>query len=485
MSTDTDHEFFNSRVVRRLDVTAIRPIWSKHDWVICRSGFPDPNEWDSESCIVDGSPSLVPTSQPTDDSQNDCEFFFTELADCDDNAYIEIKSTCPGITISRDLVVVSWKEYGTSCEVNLKGVTVSDDGFIIICRNEIQHRMMYAGTGGFENYMWRDYSVCDIEDFNLLAGHGENSYAIKNKDSSCEENGCEGSNCNIGCNDKYLDIYGYVGISLRDTVHEYHECRAVREFHYPYGLPRFDPKVWHISCDSDCDPRTWEPFTLKLVFSEFCDPIDSKSKRFIELYSLNRKDYEIKEELIIMKWTGASPFPSSYTYQSLKGKYINEHGFLVMCADSFSWFTYGDNKCDFDSPFSNVFYSKGYDHFAIAKCAHPSDDCEILDIYGVPSTDAWGTAQDFTNGRAVRCTNRWCLSPKQIFNLNDWSIDHHVTSDQCCPGEFCPPIRSPQPAPSPSKGYPSPHRPSKGYSYPSKGKNRYNNPNPYPNLYHK
>jgi len=118
---DSEHDFFNSRVIRKLDVRTTQADWSRYDWVLCPSGNPDPNEWESESCITDDSPSLVPTSDPTPESQNDCEFFFTELANCGLNeAYIEIMTNCPvGAKISRDLVVVSWKEYDISCELDL------------------------------------------------------------------------------------------------------------------------------------------------------------------------------------------------------------------------------------------------------------------------------------------------------------------------------------------------------------------------------
>eukprot|EP00551_Chaetoceros_affinis_P012158 CAMPEP_0203665574 /NCGR_PEP_ID=MMETSP0090-20130426/2770_1 /ASSEMBLY_ACC=CAM_ASM_001088 /TAXON_ID=426623 /ORGANISM="Chaetoceros affinis, Strain CCMP159" /LENGTH=753 /DNA_ID=CAMNT_0050529181 /DNA_START=68 /DNA_END=2326 /DNA_ORIENTATION=+ len=193
---DTDHEFLNSRVIRKLHVTEAVATWSKHDWQVCKSDIPDPNKWDSDECGgAEDAPSLAPTDSPTPESQKDCQFFFTELGDCEKKPFIEIKSTCPGVTITRDLTVVSWKEYGLSCEVSLKGMVVPDDGFIIICANKYQHNQEFGGNFDYVAGKWRDLSICDIEDYMLLAGNGFNSYAIKDSDAGCDKSDCVGSNC--------------------------------------------------------------------------------------------------------------------------------------------------------------------------------------------------------------------------------------------------------------------------------------------------
>ncbi len=305
--------------MRKLDVTTTKSVWSKDDWVICKSDFPDPNEWISDQCgTAKNVPSTFPTSSPTTEAQKNCQFFFTEVADCAENeAYLEIKTTCPGMRISRDLAIVSWKEQGANCEVDLKGLVVPDDGYIIVCRSKIKHQYAYAGRVSYANFMWRDLSTCDVESLQLFNGHGSNSYAIKNRDNNCEKE-CEGSNCYL-CNGKYLDIYGYPDATLEDTEHEYSGCRAVRKMKYPFGMFSFQPGVWEIVCDTvgfpslpgeDCDPRNWEHVPMVLFFSEFCDPQDDKSKKFIELYSPNKRNYKIDEDIIVMKWGGSDPYPS-------------------------------------------------------------------------------------------------------------------------------------------------------------------------------
>jgi len=471
---DTDHDFHNSRVVRKLDAVEMEATWSKDDWVVCKSDTPDPNLWNSDECgTAEGAPTHGPTSAPTRESQKECQFFFSELSDVEDVPYIEIKSTCPGKTISRDLSVVSWKEYGLSCSVSLKGVVVPDDGFIIICANKIQHQHEY---GGYKNIggKWRDMSVCDIEDYMLLAGHGSNSLAIKDADAGCEKNNCVGSNCHAGCSDKYLDIYGYPGASLDYTDHQFEDCRAARKMHYPYGSSPFNPNVYEVICLSfgfnsqpgeDADPREWKEVPLVLFFTEFCDPVDNKNKRVIELYSPNKRNYKIKDDLIVMKWEGSSAYPS-YTYQSLKGQKINSKGHLVLCMN---YYAYSGNICDVQTGFSGVTKLSGSEHFALAKCTHPSNDCHYIDIYGTPGTIA-GAAQDFTDGKVFR--RRTVPAPKRIYDSNHWVVVNDINADQCGAGTTPPPVPAPSPGsgggPGPGPG-PGPGRgPSKG-----KGKGKY------------
>ena len=89
---DTDHDFLNSRVIRKLEVTKTKATWSKHDWQVCKSDIPDPNVWDSDECgSAEDALSLTPTDSPTPKSQKDCEFFFTELADVENVPFITLQ----------------------------------------------------------------------------------------------------------------------------------------------------------------------------------------------------------------------------------------------------------------------------------------------------------------------------------------------------------------------------------------------------------
>lgn len=277
-------------------------------------------------------------------------------------------------------------------------------------------------------------------------------------DSSCDRSNCFGSSCSLGCNDKILDIYGYIGAFLIGTLHEYKDCRAVRKLRYPFGLSTFDPNVWDIVCEAPtvvvtCDPRVWKEVPLVIAFSEFCDPSDGKEKRFIELYSPNKRNYKIEDDLIIMKWVGANPNPE-YVYQSLKGQTIDENGFLVVCINFYYW---GSHACEVATGY-NSFTSnfQGDQHFGLAECAYPSNDCECMDTYGVTGTVVTTSSpQYFMDGRAARMPN---VLPRKMFDIGQWVVETPVTAAQCDPGTFPPPT---PPSPTPPAPTP-PSGPSKG-----------------------
>jgi len=453
---DTDHDFFNSRVIRKLYVTGTRATWNKYDWQLCKSDVPDPMEWNSDECGgADDSPSVAPTDSPTPESQKDCEFFFTELSDYGETPYIEIKSTCPGITISRDLSVTSWKEYGVTCDVNLKGVRVPDDGFIIICANKIKHELDFGGQFEIVDGVLRDLAICDIENFNLLAYNGLNSYAILDKNIDCVPTDCLSRDCYTGCSDKYVDIYGYRDSSLASSPYKYDDCRVVRITEYPYGLSWFEPEAWEVVCipayDASShpkdvsDPRKWEDIPLVLFFSEFCNPSDAEAKRYIELYSPNKRNYKIKKNLIVMKWEGESLTPS-YKFQSITGQTINKNGFLVLCIN---WYAWDEDVCTLQTGYNGFASSDGDNNFALAECENPAANCNYIDVYGVPGVSGTDTYQDFSNGRAYRYEFFHPVARK-VFDAEQWVVRQDVDSSTCDPGVIDPDTTKPPfPAPKP------------------------------------
>ena len=247
-------------------------------------------------------------------------------------------------------------------------------------------------------------------------------------------------------------------------------CRAVRSTNYGFGVFAFQPKVWEVNChtysddgsDATCDPREWDSSPPKLVISELCDPSDNKNKRSISIYSLNKRNYEIKDDYILMKWVGSSPYPS-YTFQPLKGKEIDEAGFLTMCLPVYTW---GQDTCDLVTSYSGIVGSMyGTENYAIAKCRSPSFGCEIVDIYGVPGTAAAKSQRDFSNGRAVR--QLFMAYPTDSFKMYEWIVESKITADVCGTDPYYPVAPSTTP-PNPSYGKGKGYR---NYS-PSKGKSR-------------
>ena len=115
MFLESDSEFRNGRAVRNIiDIDTAQKYFNPSNWVIlpgaCGSEVgtedTDINQW------VEVQEAICPTNSPTTELQGDCEFFLTELVDYPGRPFVEIKSTCPGITISRSISVVSYKENG-------------------------------------------------------------------------------------------------------------------------------------------------------------------------------------------------------------------------------------------------------------------------------------------------------------------------------------------------------------------------------------
>ena len=437
---DTARDFADSRVIRKLSASITKAKWSKDDWVLCANDTPDPKLWQSETCgDAPSGPTDPPTSAPTTIKQGDCEFFFTEISDEFEYApFVEIYSTCPGVSISRPIVVLSKKEYGFNCEVELEGMVVPEDGFIIICENKISHMNQFGNK-------------CDIESELLLGGHGTNTYAIKSSSPGCDDaTHCEGDKCTYGCSD-YLDIYGYLHSGLEGTSHEYTDCRVLRKMSYAYGSSTFKPNFWESMCPSipkipeeTSDPRVWKEVPLVLILSELTDPIDT-SKRFIEFYSPNKRNYKITEDLRVLHYKDSTGNPDSLSL-SLNELEIDENGFLVVCSHN------SYDECNHIDQTAFIQSYQADSRFTISSCA-PS--CRATDTFGSIDND-----NAFTKRRTYRLPP---YSPTQFFIRQNWVF---TDADKADPGEFpgpAPPSMSPaiQPVVQPSSK-PKPRGPSKG-----------------------
>ncbi len=118
---------------------------------------------------------------------------------------------------------------------------------------------------------------------------------------------------------------------------------------------------------------------------------------------------------------------------------------------------FGEESCDLETGFNGVVnHSNGHDHFALAMCNRPGDDCEYIDTYGIPGTLGLRKPQDFTNGRVFRVD--LYRAPEKYFYINQWMVEHSVNAVQCDPNLLTPPpviVTAPAPAPSTSNDRPS------------------------------
>jgi hypothetical protein len=409
----------------------------------------DPGEW--------RDPTQVPSSAPSEKFV--CDIFITELASPLNNynlaSYIEIKTTCPGKQISKPLYVLTLGDKA----VKLQGFTVPDDGYLIICAHEEHFSSTYNGKS------------CDFKASNFFSNMGHNPVTIiEDNGNLINADGNVRHPNSIMYLDDYLDTYGHPG-KILDESHVFADGRAIRRVEYPHSMNVIDRDFWEVypGTTQDMDPRDWKEVPMILIFTELADPVDSDDNRFIELYSPNKRNYLIKEDLSVIKYHENQSYPTSVN-TSLKGLMINKHGFLVICAKKGYL---GQNLCDEEVGYISALNSAGDHHYVLAECLFPPTNCRFIDVFGILGTMATGSNHDFTNGRAVRRLMTTPMASK-VFDPLQWYIvpgegDLEVSLDVCDPGEWK--HVDPYPTPPPTK-QPSPAPTSKGKGKWKKGKKR-------------
>lgn len=419
----TDQDFTDGRAARNRgtdpepDPTS-SAYWKPNEWTLTvpvdDNDNYDPRKWENSRDII-----IIPITNST------C--IFTELSDPVDNydaGFVEIQCTDPGEALPDGLKVVTYKSPKERKIISPDVDTIPLDSFIIICRNRVVFEEVYG-------------KVCEIEDPGV---HPDGRYPIALKDGD----------------NNILDIYGYPdqGFGPGDV---FVDGRAVKKIEYPEPSPFYIPFTWDVlpgagsetATVNDMTPRSWEPNNedrdpLILFFTEFADPSDGRDKRFIELYSPNKRNYVITEQLVIIQY---DRFYNIQGYRSLQGSTIDANGFIVLCtAQSYS-------QCTSVVGYDTIVDSDGTFGYTLSSCSNPDNlGCQRIDTYGI-GVDA--SSHNYSSGRAVRYRDA-TPRPYTVFDLNHWYIipgsqGGTVDSGGCDPGEWVDPPADTGPAPSPVK----------------------------------
>lgn len=382
-----DQDFTGGRSVRKLQSETPSPIWNPQHWHVIPGTLstvtPDPREW--------GSVTVIP----------DCNFFLTELADPVDvplAAFIEIKTTCPGAPIPTNLYVRTWKFSYVTQYLNPPVTYVPADSFIIICKDKAVFETTFPGK------------ACDIENVPLQPGGVHPIGLYKDYVNTP------------------IDIYG--STNHLPSVLFFLKGRAYRKLSAPQGSDVCAPKDWVVIPGStggtvtalECDPRDWKAEGTKLYFTELADPSDDPDKRFIELYSPNRRHYAIEEPLVLTKHDPMSKNIIG-TY-SLTSVLVNGDGFLVVCAQHF-------DRCTSIAGPNSIINSAGTYSWTLQSCP-PNGDCEVIDSYGF---GCFSGDHSYEDGRAVRKKDAQ-PKPSPEFYLSHWDIYKSVPFSETTPGEW-------------------------------------------------
>jgi len=158
---------------------------------------------------------------------------------------------------------------------------------------------------------------------------------------------------------------------------------------------------------------------LVLWITEIADPNGNNKRRFIELYSPNKRGYVINESISLVKFRGGKNTHAEI-YVSLTGLRIDKNGFLLICNDT----TLVD-ACEYtpDTPEFDNFLdgNMGKNDWAIAEVDSETPlNSRIIDIFGVPGKGAKNSNQNFVGGRAFRKArvNR----PNGIWTIDEWIV---------------------------------------------------------------
>ena len=126
--------------------------------------------------------------------------------------------------------------------------------------------------------------------------------------------------------------------------------RASRDESYSSPSRVWQPLSWIVedkanSTGMESTIRSLEFIPLRLVFNELLNPIDDGRNRFIELFSPNKKNYEIKEDIYLVR----NSANGDIFEMNLRGKEINGNNQMVFCLDNSERFNTGtwSDKCDY------------------------------------------------------------------------------------------------------------------------------------------
>lgn len=155
---------------------------------------------------------------------------------------------------------------------------------------------------------------------------------------------------------------------------------------------------------------------LVLWITEIADPNGNNNKRFIELYSPNKKGYVITEDIFIVKYEGSSDVHSE-VFESLKGKFIDENGFLLLCnnPEKVDACTYQTETDDF------LGENMGRNDYAIAEVDEVNYfNSRIIDIFGQTGQGGFNSKQYFTGGRCFRKAR--VNEPNNVWDMDEWIV---------------------------------------------------------------
>lgn len=175
---------------------------------------------------------------------------------------------------------------------------------------------------------------------------------------------------------------------------------------------------------------------LVLIIAEITDPRSNYNRRFIELYSPNKRGYVITEDIFIVKYEGSSDVHSE-VFESLKGKFIDQNGFLLLCnnPEKVDACTYQTETDDFLGD------NTGRNDYAIAEVDEVNYfNSRIIDIYGKTGQGGFNSKQYFTGGRCFR--KAFVNKANPVFTMAEWIVapsrgDTHYT-DEVGAGETSP-----------------------------------------------
>lgn len=226
--------------------------------------------------------------------------------------------------------------------------------------------------------------------------------------------------------------------------------------------PTFDSTNWYISPGSGnsqtsaqfTDPGCWNgigncniglpPITSGNELILFITEVsDLPNRRFIELFSPNKKNYVITETLYLKLMT---PLSNGGSFILLQGMETNADGFIVICSSYDAQF----DRCDDQNSFIN---NHGTQMIALVDGANSNLKIDSYGRENIDNTFEWY----FTNGRANRRTS--APGPYTVDNWTLYSNGNTPADPGCWNGigdcSFTitnPPVTSPPPPNSPSKG---------------------------------